>query len=132
MTLKLVTAAPADLPKIKELYLSAFSSRRTDPFWLLKKRTKTGIAEFVVSMTMITGSVLSTRSKMPNWSMCSFWRSKKLSALKGYGSGLMELIKERYQGQVIGLSAEKPDATAANNRERLRRLKFYAKMSFTD
>ena len=46
MTLKLVTATPADLPKIKELYLSAFPAVERIPFWLLKKRTKTEISQF--------------------------------------------------------------------------------------
>ena len=37
MTLKLVTATPADLPKIKELYLSAFPAVERTPFLAVKK-----------------------------------------------------------------------------------------------
>lgn len=83
MTLKLVTATPADLPKIKELYLSAFPAVERIPFWLLKKRTKTGIAEFCSLYDDDNWVGFIYTVKMPNWSMCSFWRSKKLSALKG-------------------------------------------------
>ncbi len=130
MTLKLVTATPADLPKIKELYLSAFPAVERIPFWLLNKRTKTGIAEFCSLYDDDNWVGFIYTVKNAELVYVFFLAIKETERSKGYGSGLMELIKERYQGQVIGLSAEKPDATAANNHERLRRLKFYAKNEF--
>ncbi len=83
MTLKLVTATPADLPKIKRIIFECFSSRRTDPFWLLKKRTKTGIAEFCSLYDDDNWVGFIYTVKNAELVYVFFWRSKKLSALKG-------------------------------------------------
>ena len=63
-------------------------------------------------MTMITGSVLSIRSKNAELVYVFFLAIKATERSKGYGNGLMKLIKERYQGKVIGLSAERPECEA--------------------
>ena len=83
MTLKLVTATPADLPKIKELYLSAFPAVERIPFWLLKKRTKTEIAEFCSLYDDDNWVGFIYTVKNAELVYVFFWRSKRLNALRG-------------------------------------------------
>ncbi|MBD5069041.1 MAG: GNAT family N-acetyltransferase [Lactobacillus sp.] len=130
MTLRLVTANSNDLPKIKELYLKAFPAVERVPFWLLKKRTKAENAEFcsLYEDDKWLGFIYTLKNQELVYVF--FLAIDPANRSKGYGSGLMELVKERYAGQVIGLSAEKEDEQAPNNEERKRRLKFYAKNGF--
>lgn len=49
---------------------------------------------------------------------------------KGYGSRILAALKARYAGVPLALDIEEPDPTAANNRQRLRRLAFYRRNGF--
>lgn len=130
MVLKLVEASDADLAKIKKLYLEAFPAVERIPFWLLKKRAQTPLAEFCSLYDDDSWRGFIYTVKDDSLVYIFFLAIDKSQRSKGYGSGLMDLIKERYAGKAIGLSAEMIDEQAENNEERIRRLKFYAKNGF--
>lgn len=50
---------------------------------------------------------------------------------RGYGSRILAQLKQRYAPDTLILDIEQPDVTAANNHQRLRRLRFYRKNGFT-
>lgn len=130
MVLKLVEASDADLAKIRKLYLEAFPAVERVPFWLLKRRAKTPLAEFcsLYDDDAWRGFIYTVKDERLVYIF--FLAIDASERSKGYGSGLMTLIKERYADKIIGLSAEMADEQAENNAERLRRLKFYAKNDF--
>ena len=50
----------------------------------------------------------------------------------GYGSRILELVKEEHPGCRFALGCEAPDDSAPNNEERLARLAFYERNGFRD
>ncbi len=51
---------------------------------------------------------------------------------RGYGSGIISCLKERFPGHRFALSTEAPDAEAANYEERIDRMEFYKRNGFLD
>lgn len=49
---------------------------------------------------------------------------------QGYGSRILEWLKNRFAPDILVLDIEQPDNTAVNNRQRLRRLRFYLQNGF--
>lgn len=50
---------------------------------------------------------------------------------KGYGSQILDHLKDRYAPDTLVLDIEQPDSMANNNHQRLRRLRFYRKNGFS-
>ncbi|MDG4965210.1 GNAT family N-acetyltransferase [Lactococcus lactis] len=51
---------------------------------------------------------------------------------KGYGSAILETLKEKFSGKNITLNIERLDPSADNYEQRVKRLKFYKKNGFYD
>lgn len=51
---------------------------------------------------------------------------------KGYGSAILETLKEKFSGTNITLNIERLDPSADNYEQRVKRLKFYKKNGFYD
>lgn len=51
---------------------------------------------------------------------------------KGYGSAILETLKEKFQDKNITLNIERLDPEADNYEQRVKRLKFYQKNGFYD
>lgn len=49
---------------------------------------------------------------------------------QGYGSKILQAVCQRYSPDTVVLDIEQPDAAAANNHQRQRRLSFYRKNGF--
>ena len=98
MVLKLVEASDADLAKIRKLYLEAFPAVERVPFWLLKRRAKTPLAEFcsLYDDDAWRGFIYTVKDERLVYIF--FLAIDASERSKGYGSGLMTLIKERYAG----------------------------------
>lgn len=51
---------------------------------------------------------------------------------KGYGSKILEFVKQKVEGKLIFLDVEEPDRLALNNTQRKNRIKFYHKHGIVD
>ncbi len=118
------------LKKAKELYKSAFPPAERIPFWMLKRACKKGRAEFL-SITEDNKFVgIAYCVLMENRVSLFYFAVSENMRNGGYGTEILDMLKERYSGKRIYLEAEKPDEHAENNAERLRRIGFYARNGF--
>lgn len=120
-----------DFKNIKRVYNTVFPQNELLPLSLLKMRAKAGKAEFC--------SIYNEGGKWVGFFYTVY--NKRIAYIfflaidphyhgQGLGSATLTAIKERYAGKQITLSAERPDPQAANNEQRLRRHRFYAKNGF--
>lgn len=132
MTVKLIETKKdsKDWKKIKALYLRAFPAVERLPFWLLKKKTQRRIAEFCSLYDDDEWVGFIYTLKNDSLAYVFFLAIDDTKRSHGYGSKLISLLTERYAGLVIGLSAERPDDQAENNKQRIRRQKFYQRNDF--
>ena len=129
MTLQLVEANK-DWDKIKKLYLTAFPAVERLPFCFLKSKTKKQTAEFCSLYDDDKWIGFIYTLKDATLAYVFFLAIAPEFRSQGYGSRLIKLIAARYQNMVIGLSAERIDASKENNAQRIRRQKFYHRNNF--
>lgn len=121
-----------DYKRLKQLYNSAFPADEKAPFSLLMRKTKKDNVDFWAAYSG------------DEWVGLAYVLSyKKISYLfylavddsvrgKGFGSGILSALKEKYQGQNLFLAIEEIDEKAKNYSERVKRKKFYEKNGFHD
>lgn len=117
--------------QIKKLYKSAFPFYERAPFSLLMKRTDNGRDSFyaIVEENSFIGLVYTiTCEKMV---YVFFLAVTEENRGKGYGSKMLEKIREMHGGKPVTLMIEDTEETSAKNMdERIRRLKFYERNGF--
>ena len=116
--------------EIKNLYIEAFPAIERIPLFLLKLLTKKGKADFfeIYDDTNRIGMLYIVYYKDI---VFVFYLAidNKLRG-RGYGTLILDLIKDKYSENRIILNIEKLDENSANYEQRLKRKAFYEKNSF--
>lgn len=125
-----VSVKSNDFKNIKRVYNTVFPQNELLPLSLLKMRAKAGKAEFcsIYNEEKWVGFFYTVYNK--RMAYIFFLAIDPRYHGQGLGSATLTAIKKRYAKKLITLSAERPNLDAANNDQRLRRHRFYAKNGF--
>ncbi|MCR5753465.1 MAG: GNAT family N-acetyltransferase [Acetatifactor sp.] len=117
--------------EIKELYTSAFPKEERAPLFTLYRKTKTGKNKFyaVTEEKSFVGLVYVVCGEGLVYVFYLAVAEKYRGC--GYGSQILQMIKEMYSDCVVMLEIEDTeDTAAANYEERIKRLGFYERNGF--
>jgi GNAT superfamily N-acetyltransferase len=125
-------AAVADVAALRRLYHTAFPKEEQMPWWLLRLislRQDMGVEGFYaedqrrgLTVSVATEEVL----------FILFLAVDEDCRGQGWGSTILNQLKEAYPGRTILLNVELLDPAAENYDQRLRRMRFYKKNGFFD
>lgn len=117
--------------QIKNLYRSAFPANERAPLFILFKRTDNGRDSFraVVDDDKFVGLVYTISTAKLVYVF--FLAVEEEMRGKGYGSKILEQLKQKYSDKTVCLMIEDPEEKKAENiDERINRLKFYERNGF--
>lgn len=119
-----------DFAQIKRVYTTVFPRHERLPLALLKMRAAAGKAEFcsIYNRQNWVGFFYTVHDR--RMAYVFFLAIDPHFHGQGYGNAALTAIKDRYADKLITLSTERPNETAANNEQRLRRHRFYAQNGF--
>lgn len=115
---------------VKKLYREAFPINEKMPIFILNKLNKKGMSEFVeiYDDDKFIGMLYNIYYKDIVFILYLAIDDKLRG--QGYGSKVLDLIKEKYSENRIILNIEQIDENAVNNEQRIKRKKFYQKNGF--
>lgn len=118
--------------KVKKLYNSAFPKEERIPILLLKLLARKNKAKFygIYDNKKFVGLVYNVYYK--DIIFIYYLAIDKESRGQGYGSKVLEFIKQKYSQYRIILSIEPVDKNANNYEQRIKRKEFYTKNGFRD
>ena len=129
MTLKTITVSCKNkyYSEICKLMKEAFPEAERMPIWLLKIMAKRDSVRFdaVIDGSTFCGLIYTAENE--KYLFVLYLAVCKAVRSKGYGSHILELIKQRAGKKQVILHAEYPDATADNAIQRSKRMRFYTK-----
>ncbi len=117
---------------IKRLFISAFPKEERPPFFVLSTRAKRGKGDLLIAKEGddFVGFVhVVSYAKL---SYLFFLAVDESLRGMGYGTKIIDAVKERYRGNKIFLARERLDEQCDNMQQRLNRHKFYLKNGFCD
>lgn len=117
--------------KVRRLYRSAFPANERAPFWMMLSKTKDANNNFhaVTDNSNFIGLVYTIKSD--NAVYVFFLAVDENKRGNGYGTKILEMIKNRHPDLPVMLMIEDTDIKDADNyEERLSRLEFYKKNGF--
>lgn len=131
ITAKSIKDAP-NKTQIKRLYHTAFPKEERLPWWLLRlwafvKRFH--LTAYYNGETFCGFTFGATEADV--FYIMFFAVDRKLRG-QGYGSSILEHIKQENPGKTVLLNVELLDEAAPNNAQRIKRMAFYKKNGFTD
>lgn len=119
-----------DFQMIEALYKSAFPEAEQAPMWFLLRRAKKDHIEF---NAYYDGKVFAGFAYLISHSNVTFVLYLAIDSghrSKGYGSQIINQIREAYPNNRIVLSIEAEDEHAENNAQRKKRKQFYQKNGY--
>lgn len=130
--MELIIAENKDYPLIKKLYKKSFPLNERAPFFIIKKKTITEKSELLIAKEndQFIGFFYIVRHE--NLVYLFYFAVNDTQRGKGYGSKMLQLLKERYSGKNIFLAREQLDINADNYDERIKRRNFYIRNGFKD
>lgn len=119
-----------ELPKVKDLYFEAFPKYERVPFWLLiyKSKKKNCDLYAIYDESEYIGFLYLTYYK--DIVYVFYLAIDPSQQSKGYGSMVLQHLKEIYQDKRLLLNIEKVDRAADNYEQRFKRKQFYKKNGF--
>ena len=126
---KISTKSP-DFRNIKQVYNTVFPQNERLPLSFLKMRARDGKAEFCSIYDHQTWVGFFYTVYDQRIAYIFFLAIDPQYHGKGYGSAALTEVKKRYADKILSLSTERPNTHAANNEQRIRRHRFYAKNGF--
>ncbi|MCC4325593.1 GNAT family N-acetyltransferase [Limosilactobacillus reuteri] len=125
-----VSTKSNDFKNIKQVYNTVFPQNELLPLSLLRMRAQAGKAEFcsIYNEEKWVGFFYTVYNKRIAYIF--FLAIDPRYHGQGLGSATLGMLKKRYAGKIVTLSAERPNSQAANNEQRIRRHRFYAKNGF--
>ena len=117
---------------IRDLYMFSFSKEERVPYFYLKLFKNKKNIDFVAyydndEFIGFTYCVISS-----TYVFLFFLAIDPLKQSKGYGSKILEIIKDKYKDKYIFLNAQRIDSNVKNNDERIRRINFYKRNGFNE
>ncbi|MCQ2506948.1 MAG: GNAT family N-acetyltransferase [Lachnospiraceae bacterium] len=129
-------ADKSDFKKIHKLYVEAFPKEERCPFFFLKHRAVKGKGELlsVYSKEADKETFIAMVSILSNDEIAYlfFFAIQKEYRGKEYGSQILKMLPELYEGKKLFLAREQLDDNAENNAQRIRRHNFYLRNGFED
>lgn len=121
-----------ELAKAKLLYHHAFPKEERLPWWVLRLMTaKTGVElTTYYDKSKFVGFVHTTVTQ--NMLFIMFFAVQEDIQGNGYGSAILEHLKQKHAGKVIIVNVEPLDDHAENADQRRQRMRFYEKNGFFD
>ncbi len=122
----------ADVPALRRLYHTAFPKEEQMPWWLLRLislRRDMGVEGFYEG-DQLRGLTVSVATEEVLFIL--FLAVNDECRGQGWGSAILNQLKEEYPGRTILLNVELLDPAAENYDQRLRRMRFYKKNGFFD
>lgn len=118
--------------KTKKLYNEAFPEDERIPIWILKILSRKNKAKFysIYDKTKFIGLVYNIYYK--NIVFIFYFAINKEYRGQGYGSKIIEIIKQKYSNSRIILSIEQIDENSSNYKQRIKRKEFYLKNGFKE
>ncbi|MDE6088140.1 MAG: GNAT family N-acetyltransferase [Oscillospiraceae bacterium] len=132
ITIKTTIPEKSDRKAFKNLYLSAFPKEERAPFFLILSRLKTGKAEILTAHE--NGKFIGF-AYMVCWKDLAYLFYLAVDGTirgKGYGTQILNAVKNHYHNRRIFLAREQLDQSAENYDQRISRHAFYVKNGFTD
>lgn len=130
MTLDIATKE--DYAWVKRLYKSAFPKEERAPFYMLKRRAIQGRGELLIARKdekLIGFAYLLTYRDLVYLFYFAIHEEVRGS---GYGSRILQTLKDRYAGKRFFLAREQLDKSADNYDQRVQRHGFYLKNGLSD
>ena len=120
--------------KIERLYIEAFPAGERKPFSMLLRMRRKQKANLLVIHETKTGKVvgLAFFLKYKEDVLFDYFAVIPECRNKGYGSVVLEKIKEYYSGRRIFGEVEVPDKNADDYNNQLRRMEFYKRNDFKE
>ncbi len=130
--MKLFMAEEKDYPLIKKLYKKSFPLNERAPFFVIKKKTINGKSEMLIAKEndQFIGFFYIVRNE--DLVYLFYFAVNDTQRGKGYGSKMLQLLKEKYPGKNIFLAREQLDTNSDNYDERVKRRNFYIRNGFKD
>lgn len=116
--------------EVIDLYKEAFPGAKRIPTFLLRYKLRNGKEGFNVLYENDEWIGLIYFTEYKDIVFIQFLAISESSRSKGYGSMVMESLKDRYTGKRIILSIEELDKQARNYQQRVKRKAFYEKNGF--
>lgn len=131
ITTKAVKKAP-NKAEIKNLYLAAFPKEERLPWWLLRfwGVCRRGNLTAYYDGKIFCGFTFTVTEADAFYVMFLAVDSKVRE--QGYGSAILEYLKQANPGKTIFLAVEPLGEAAPNNDQRIKRMAFYKKNGFSD
>ncbi|MGO1922471.1 MAG: GNAT family N-acetyltransferase [Jeotgalicoccus sp.] len=119
-----------ELSRVKEYYLEVFPKYERVPFWILKYKSKKDNSDFyaIYDDSEYIGFLYLTYYKDIVYIFYIAIDSSQQS--KGYGSKVLQHVKEIHKDKRLLLNIEKVDRSADNYEQRYKRKQFYTKNGF--
>ena len=121
----------ANYTKVIELYKEAFPGAQHIPTWILRYKLRNGKAGFNILYTQDTWIGLIYITRYQDIVFLHFLAISESCRSGGYGSKVMDSLKDMYSGKRIILNIEALDKQAKNHQQRIRRKAFYEKNGFS-
>ena len=131
ITSKPIKNAP-NKAEIKKLYLTAFPKEERLPWWLMRfwpALKRSDLTAYYDGATFCGFTFTATAGEIL---YVMFFAVDSEVRGQGYGSTILEHLKQSNPGKTILLNVELLDETAPNNHQRIKRMAFYRKNGFSD
>lgn len=116
--------------QVKQLYMRAFPKYEREPWLWLRLKSKYQRADFMVfyNHNQFVGFTYVIHSHGMHYILYLAVNDQVRS--RGYGTRIINEIRQRYPQDSLVLDIEQPNPQAANNQQRLRRMRFYKRNGF--
>ncbi|ALS98020.1 GNAT family N-acetyltransferase [Lacimicrobium alkaliphilum] len=126
-----LTKYDANYLKVIDLYKEAFPGAQHIPTWILRYKLRNGKAGFNVLYAQDTWIGLIYITEYQDIVFVHFLAISESCRSGGYGSKVMDSLKEMYSGKRIVLNIEVIDKKGKNYQQRVKRKAFYENNGFT-
>ena len=131
INLRPLTKYDTNYLKVIDLYKSAFPGAQRIPTWILRYKLRNGKTGFniIYAHDIWIGLIYITEYK--DIVFIQFLAISDCYRSSGYGSKVMDLMKETHSGKRIILNIEELDKQAKNYQQKMKRKAFYEKNGFS-
>lgn len=125
-------ATKQDYCQIRRIYNSAFPRDERAPFFLIRRRARQGRSEMLTARE--NGELIGFACVVTYQDLAYlfYFAIDEKQRGKGYGSRILQQLKDRYLGKRFFLAREQLDETADNYAQRVKRHEFYLKNGLED
>lgn len=125
MRLVKLTKQSSELPKLKELYYSAFPKEERAPWNMMRRKIEYNNIDFFALYDETTCVGMAYNIKNDKFAYLFYLAIFPEMRGKGYGTQAVQSLIQYYSDKTLFLALERLDSTAENYQQRLKRHQFY-------